>query len=170
MFFNQVLSFFRRRTETKKQAAALYQACVAQSRSSALYRRFGLLDDVQTRFEFLTAHLWLVMYSLRNLGEPTLARLLAETFFSDMDATLREAGEGDLGVPKRIKVFAQAFYGRLAAYDKAREQGDFSTALANHLPATDDLFAYFTDAQRRFATTTVADYFEPSQLFDSKSS
>ena len=39
--------------------------------------------------------------------------------FADMDRALREMGAGDLGVGKRVKAMATAFYGRVAAYEKA---------------------------------------------------
>ena len=38
-----------------------------------------------------------------------------------MDNSLRELGFGDLGVPKRMKKMAEAFYGRAAAYREALE-------------------------------------------------
>ena len=42
---------------------------------------------------------------------------------------MREAGVGDLGVGKKIRKMAQAFYGRAAAYDEA---------LGKAAPASDD--------------------------------
>ena len=36
--------------------------------------------------------------------------------FDNLDLTLREIGVGDLGVGKKIKVMAEAFYGRMIAY------------------------------------------------------
>jgi cytochrome b pre-mRNA-processing protein 3 len=36
-----------------------------------------------------------------------------------MDDNLREMGVGDLAVPKRMRAFGEAFYGRSAAYDMA---------------------------------------------------
>ena len=40
-----------------------------------------------------------------------------------MDDNLREMGVGDLTVPKRMKAFGEAFYGRAAAYDLALDAG-----------------------------------------------
>jgi cytochrome b pre-mRNA-processing protein 3 len=44
--------------------------------------------------------------------------------FSDMDQNLREMGIGDIGVGKRIKAMAQAFYGRLAVYEAGLKNAD----------------------------------------------
>jgi cytochrome b pre-mRNA-processing protein 3 len=41
-----------------------------------------------------------------------------------MDRSLRELGIGDLGVPKRMKKMAEAFYGRAGAYREATAAGD----------------------------------------------
>ncbi len=44
--------------------------------------------------------------------------------FEDMDQNLREMGVGDLGVGRRVKAMAQAFYGRTAAYETASASDD----------------------------------------------
>jgi cytochrome b pre-mRNA-processing protein 3 len=45
--------------------------------------------------------------------------------FADMDSSLREIGIGDLSVGKKVKAMAQAFYGRVEAYDAGlAETGD----------------------------------------------
>ena len=47
-----------------------------------------------------------------------------------MDDNLREMGVGDLTVPKRMKAFGEAFYGRAAAYDLALDAGEEPLAQA----------------------------------------
>ena len=135
MIFNQAISFFRSRAADKRLARQLYVLCVAQGRKGELYRAFALEDNVQMRFEFITAHLWLVMRVLRQSHRRFVSKRLAALFFSEMDASLREAGEGDLGVPRKMKRLAQAFYGRLAAYDRAQQAGKLAEALERNFPA-----------------------------------
>jgi len=48
---------------------------------------------------------------------------LFDRFCADMDANLREMGVGDLAVPRRMRAFGEAFYGRSAAYDLAFASG-----------------------------------------------
>ena len=38
--------------------------------------------------------------------------------FGDFDRSLREMGTGDLSVGREVKRMAQAFYGRVAAYEE----------------------------------------------------
>ncbi len=53
-----------------------------------------------------------------------IAQDVTDTFFLDLDHSLRELGIGDLGVPKRMKKLARMFYGRTASYADALEKQD----------------------------------------------
>jgi cytochrome b pre-mRNA-processing protein 3 len=44
---------------------------------------------------------------------------LFDVFCRDLDDNLREMGVGDLAVPRRMRQFGEAFYGRQAAYGAA---------------------------------------------------
>ena len=56
-------------------------------------------------------------------GGAALSQGLFDQFCSDMDDNLREMGVGDQTVPKRMREFGEAFYGRTAAYDMALTEG-----------------------------------------------
>src|SRR6201994_5125885 len=102
---------------------------VTQAREPAFYRSLGVPDTVNGRFDLLVLHLWLVLRRFRSTAEAKDAsQALFDRFCDDMDANLREMGVGDLTVPKRMKAFGEAFYGRAAAYDQALSTG--SEALA----------------------------------------
>lgn len=105
-------------------ALPLYEAIVRQARQPALYRDLGIPDTLDGRFESIVLHLVLVLWRLkRDFPEGReLAAALQETFFDDMDRSLREMGAGDLGVGKRVKRMAEAFMGRLASYDAALDR------------------------------------------------
>jgi len=47
-----------------------------------------------------------------------------------MDDNLREMGVGDQTVPKRMRAFGEAFYGRVQAYDQAIDAGGEALAQA----------------------------------------
>src|SRR6185295_16973457 len=73
----------------------------------------------------------LVLRRLRAIeGGAGLSQALFDHFCSDMDANLREMGVGDLTVPKRMRKFGEAFYGRAAAYDRALQAGSEPLAQA----------------------------------------
>lgn len=114
-------------------AHALYVALVEQARQPAFYRDWQVPDSLDGRFEMIALHGFLVLRRLKPEGEAgkLLGQTLFDTIFADLDNQLREMGVGDLGVGKRIKVMAKAFYGRIAAYDSALAASD--TALEEAL-------------------------------------
>jgi len=122
---------------------AIYGMIVAQARLPEFYLRFGVPDTVNGRFDMVVVHLWMILSRLRAEGATGEAQQLFDHFCGDMDANLREMGVGDLTVPKRMKTFGEAFYGRSAAYDAAivGGEGDLRAALARNILASDDAAA-----------------------------
>jgi cytochrome b pre-mRNA-processing protein 3 len=102
-------------------AQSLYASVVAQARQPAFYVSFGVADTVDGRFDMVALHAYLVLHRLKMQSEPAAktAQAVFDTMFADMDRNLREQGVGDLGVGRRVKTMARAFYGRIAAYDEA---------------------------------------------------
>ena len=109
---------------------AIYGMIVTQAREPLFYRDLGVPDTVNGRFDLLVLHLWLVLRRLRAEGAVGLSQALFDRFCNDMDDNLREMGVGDLTVPKRMRAFGEAFYGRTAAYDLALEAGEEPLAQA----------------------------------------
>ncbi len=117
-----ILTRFRRQPSDRQETiATLYGMIVAQARSPAFYRDFGIPDTVNGRFDMIVLHLALVLDRLRGSGADTepLAQGLFDLFCRDMDGNLREMGISDLKVPKQMKAIGEAVYGRLRAYDQA---------------------------------------------------
>jgi cytochrome b pre-mRNA-processing protein 3 len=116
-----------------RQLAAdkLYQKLVEAARNPWFYREGAVADSLDGRFDMLTLHAWLLMDRLAAQGKEgqNLAQRLFDSMFRDLDRSLREMGVGDLGVPKRIKVMVQAFYGRAKAYSN----DDLEATLARNL-------------------------------------
>jgi cytochrome b pre-mRNA-processing protein 3 len=106
--------------------ARLYERVATAARAPGLYVALDVPDTVEGRFEALCLHVALVLRALRDRPPPAaeVANALAEAFFRDLDAVLRESGVGDAKVPKRMKPLAEAFYGRAQAYDRALGAGD----------------------------------------------
>ncbi|MGB6750750.1 MAG: ubiquinol-cytochrome C chaperone family protein, partial [Xanthobacteraceae bacterium] len=96
----------------------LYGAIVAQARSPAFYRDYGVPDTVQGRFDLIVLHLVLLIDRLGGGADAGrgIGQRLFDVFCRDLDGNLREMGVGDLAVPKRMRGFGEAFYGRQAAY------------------------------------------------------
>ena len=95
-----------------------YGAIVAQSRRAAFYIGYGVPDTMDGRFDLIVLHMVLLLARLDREGPAArdLGQNLFDHFCRDLDANLREMGVGDLAVPKRMRQFAEAFYGRQSAY------------------------------------------------------
>ncbi len=112
-----ILRFFRP-SSRERSIRDLYGAIVAQARAAAFYTSYGVPDSVQGRFDLIVLHLVLLLDRLGQTagGGRDIGQRLFDVFCRDLDANLREMGVGDLAVPKQMRRFAEAFYGRQAAY------------------------------------------------------
>jgi cytochrome b pre-mRNA-processing protein 3 len=112
---------------------ALYGMIVAQARSVTFYADYGVPDTVEGRFELIVLHLVLLLNRLDRESEQGRANFgrsfgqrLFDLFCQDLDHNLREMGVGDLAVPKKMRRFGEAFYGRQTVYLAALAGGDGS--------------------------------------------
>jgi cytochrome b pre-mRNA-processing protein 3 len=165
-----ILARFRRNSQART-IHALYGAIVAQARSVTFYADYRVPDTVEGRFDLIVLHLVLLLNRLgrraeaaRGLGQALLGQALIgqelfDAFCDDLDANLREMGVGDLAVPKRMQAFAEAFYGRQAAYLAALDAADqrvFEEALARNIfPAGNDAGAARLARYARAAVTSL---------------
>jgi cytochrome b pre-mRNA-processing protein 3 len=75
----------------------------------------------------------MVLEALKVQNERELAQALVDTLFTRLDEALREQGAGDMGISRRMKAMAGAFYGRLSAYGEAREEEALAAALLRNV-------------------------------------
>jgi cytochrome b pre-mRNA-processing protein 3 len=126
-----MFSFLRKSTPSQRTIEAIYGMIVTQARQPVFYAGYGVPDTVSGRFDMVLLHLWMVLRRLRDVpGGDEPAQALFDRFCGDMDDNLREMGVGDLTVPKRMRKFGEAFYGRSGAYDAAIEAGEAQLAAA----------------------------------------
>jgi cytochrome b pre-mRNA-processing protein 3 len=125
-----ILSAFRRGRHNRN-IQILYGAIVAQARSAAFYTRYRVSDSVEGRFELIVLHLVVVLRRFGGEQTPgarsrgrTIGQQLFDAFCRDLDDNLREMGVGDLAVPREMRKFGEAFYGRQAAYGAALDAAD----------------------------------------------
>lgn len=140
---------------------ALYGAIVAQARLPVFYRAYGVPDTVEGRFDMIVLHVALFFRRVR--GERDEIRALGQGVFDafcrDMDRNLREMGVSDVGIPRRMRGFGEAYYGRAAIYDRAlagTDDGALTAALARNVFAAESppagahsLALYVREAVRR---------------------
>lgn len=115
------MNWFKKRKNRKNAAARLYDVAVTGARAPVFYERLGVADTIDGRFDMLSLYVFLIMARLNQTGGEgyKLAQALFDRMFRMMDTTLREAGVGDLGVPKHMKKMMKAFNGRAHSYHEA---------------------------------------------------
>lgn len=124
-----------------REAAELsYARVVAQARHPGFFLYGGVPDTVDGRFELICLHAFLYLQRLKR-EQPQAAALgqaFFDTMFADFDRSLREMGTGDLSVGREVKRMAEAFYGRIAAYERGLDDEDetLKAAVARNLYGT----------------------------------
>ena len=126
----------RERRRRERIAHDLYSAIIHQSRQPQFYLNGAVPDTLDGRFELIVLHSFLVMRRLNHMPverteeAKALSQALFDLMFDDMDQNLRELGVGDMSVGKKVKQMAQAFYGRVAAYEDGLAVGEAALAEA----------------------------------------
>lgn len=91
------------------------------ARQPVFYTRFAVPDTIDGRYDLLCVMLSLFLFRVQQI-DGDLAQAVFDRAFKDVERGLREAGVGDLSVPKHMKRMLAAFYGRAASYYEALEQ------------------------------------------------
>ncbi|MCQ8185670.1 ubiquinol-cytochrome C chaperone family protein [Parvularcula maris] len=124
------------RNDRRRVAHDLYVAAAEASRRPAFYTEAGVPDTVEGRYDLLSLHMILLIRRLRQEAEAQaqLAQLLFDVMFRDVDDNLREMGVGDLRVGKKVRSYAEAFFGRAKVYQEALAgEGDLEDALSRNV-------------------------------------
>ncbi|MEE8438947.1 MAG: ubiquinol-cytochrome C chaperone family protein [Micropepsaceae bacterium] len=147
-----MFQLFGRIEHQREVGRALYRAISAQARSPEFYTRFAVPDTIDGRFDLLALHGFLAMKVLKGCGKTgeRIGTHLATSIFESLEEALRELGVGDIGISRRIKAMADAFYGRLAVYSAAEGESEMRDALIRNL--------YRGDNNRDFEALLLARY------------
>ena len=161
-----IFNLFRKPSVTPDAVLTTYRSIVAQSRQPRFYADWGVEDSVTGRFDMVSLHLALYLRRLKN--EPSarpFTQALVELFFRDMDASIRELGVTDLGVPKKIKAMGNVFYGLVKVLDPALDSGvaaSVEDVLVRNIygaphPGASLLAAYLIDESARLGALPLAE-------------
>ena len=121
-----ILAHFNRKRKNREIVDTLYRQLTALARQSAFYADMNVPDTVMGRFEMMTVVMVLFLRRTHKRGPvlTDLAQAVVDSFFEDMDHSIRELGVGDVSVPKRMKKLARMFYGRAKSYGDALNDSD----------------------------------------------
>lgn len=129
--FGRLTTRWRERRQTKAAATKLVHQVFEAMRQPEFYVSGGVPDTLTGRFDLSVLHAGLLLRVLsKRKGLEPLAQAVANEFFAEIDEAFRRMGVGDPAIPKRVRGSAEAFYGRLKAYDHAISQGSFDAIKA----------------------------------------
>ena len=99
----------------------LYAFIVAETRRADWYRAAAVPDSIDGRFAVLSSLLALADIRLGHGGDAALALAprLAERFIADMDVQMREAGFGDPGLGKQVRMMVGSLASRVERFQVA---------------------------------------------------
>jgi cytochrome b pre-mRNA-processing protein 3 len=136
-----MLNLLRKSAARKQDGQRLYDGLVSRARQPVFFRDFAVADTIDGRFDMVALHAWLVLSVLKAGGQDEAAQGLTDTIFTGFDEALREQGAGDMGISRKLKAFADGFYGRLAAYEAAPDAPALAAAIAKNLYRGSDVDA-----------------------------
>lgn len=126
-----MLSALRRVAATRKRARGLCSGLLAQGRRPEFFSRYKVADTLDGRFDLVALHAWVVLDRVgSNHG---LRQSLIDEIFLSFDEGLRLLGTGDAGMNRRLRVLAEAFFGRLHAYNQAATPQLLTEAILRNL-------------------------------------
>jgi cytochrome b pre-mRNA-processing protein 3 len=146
----------------KSAASRLNVGIVSRSREPVFYAKLGVADTVDGRFDLIVLHAWLVLERLRAQRLNDLSQALTDALFVSFDEGLRDLGSGDMGLGRRMKAIADAFYGRFKAYGAAEGAPAMAEALERNLfrgadaPHSADVARYVLSAREHLGQEDLA--------------
>src|ERR1700744_3028031 len=111
-----MLNLLGKSSARKERGRVLEQQLAARALSPVFFTRFGVPDTMDGRFDMMALHAWLALARLKETGQDPDAQALTDAVFIGFDEALREQSISDMGMGRRMKALANAFYGRLSAY------------------------------------------------------
>jgi cytochrome b pre-mRNA-processing protein 3 len=158
-----MLNRLRKSAARKEFAMRLEGGLAARARDPYFFRALNVPDTIDGRFDMVALHGWLALERLKAAGMEEAAQALTDVLFIGFDEALREQGTGDMGMGRRMKAFANAFFGRLHAYSGAKDEAALAEALARNIWRGSDsgeggrvLARYVTSARAHLAAGDIA--------------
>jgi cytochrome b pre-mRNA-processing protein 3 len=158
-----MLGLLQKSKDRRDRVQALYQGLTVRARAPVFFAALEVSDSIDGRFDLLALHAFLVLERLKQAGLDGEAQGLMDAIFVGFDEAMRELGVSDMGLGRKMKTMANAFFGRLAAYETAADQAALRAALARNIwrgappaGAPERLAAYVETARAALAASDLA--------------
>lgn len=112
---------FPHRARKSEAASRILEGLTAQARQPVLFAENRIRDTFDGRFEAIALHSALLARRLNAVGPAgnELVSVVMNRLFSQFDYAYRQNAVGDLVVGKKMRKLAEAFAGRMKAYQAA---------------------------------------------------
>ena len=104
----------------KKHNSDLYNTLLTLSRNLYFYNKINLKDTYETRVYLMFIHfsIFLVIFKQKKKSFP---QEIYDSLFFYIENNLRELGQGDVAVNKKMKILNKIFYDILLKFNKSEE-------------------------------------------------
>ena len=102
----------------KKHNNQLYNNLVKLARDKFFYQEALLEDKIENRVLLIFFHFALILYSSKGRNKEKETQNIFDNIFQNIEYTLRELGDGDVAVNKKMKNLSRVFYDILVAFEK----------------------------------------------------
>jgi cytochrome b pre-mRNA-processing protein 3 len=128
-----MLNSLRRSAAVRTLSAGLETQISQRARAPVFYAMLDVADTIDGRFDMLVLHAALALERIEEAGARDLAQSLVDVIFVSFDEGLRQLGAGDIGMSRRMKKMASAFFGRMQAYRDARDLAALEAAIMRNI-------------------------------------
>lgn len=128
-----MLNALRRSAARRRAAESLSAAIGGRAREPKFFRDLGVPDTFDGRFDMVALHGWLVLERLEAEGARAVSQALVNALFYGFEDALRDQGVSEMGMGRRVKKMADAFYGRLRVYGEAADRNELAEAVLRNI-------------------------------------
>ena len=105
-------------TSYKKHNNQLYNKLVKLSRNKYLYQEVGLEDRIENRVLLIFFHFAIILFVSKGKNTKEKTQSIFDNIFQNIEYNLREMGDGDVAVNKKMKNLSRIFYDILVVLEK----------------------------------------------------
>ena len=128
-----MLNVLRRSKERRRWPPGFTPPWSTRAREPEFFARFGVQDTLDGRFDLVDPACLAGAGAVEAAGAPLCRRLSSTRFSSASTRRCVNWAAGDIGMGRRMKKLADAFYGRMQAYGEAKDEAAMEEALVRNL-------------------------------------